>query len=94
MRAEDIFGPPMAAPETRAMSLLRFAFIAVATCTGIGIIAIAALVALFGRVATGGVLLALIVVAAVLGFAYFRTKMRRDDRWLLTRGFDREGEGA
>ena len=91
MRPEDIFGPPMAAPESGAMRRLRFAFIALATLTAAGIAMIGMLADVFGRPGAGGLLALLVIVTALVGMVWLRTKTRRDDRWILSRCFDAEG---
>ena len=93
MRAEDFFGAPMAAPETATMRRLRFAFITLASLSAVGIVAIGGLTALLGRPGAGGLLLALIASAAITGLVFFRVKTRRDDCWIASRGFDRDGNG-
>lgn len=94
MPLERLFGSPMAAPETAAMRKLRFAFTGFAMLSGIGVLGIGLLVKLVGPVIAGGALLALIAVSTVLGLIFFIVKTRRDDRWIMARGFDRSGDGA
>lgn len=93
MRLEALFGPPMAAPETAAMRRLRFAFIGIALATGIAIVLIELLIGSFGRVMTGGVLVVLVALTVLSGVVFVVVKTRRDDHWILARGFDGEGEG-
>ena len=91
---ERLMGPPMAAPETAGMRRLRFAVIALASATALGIVALGLIVHLVGRVAAGGLLAALITTSAFIALVYFIRKARIDDCWLLDRGFDREGQGS
>ena len=37
---------------------------------------------------------ALITTSVLIALVYFIRKARIDDRWLLDRGFDREGQGS
>ena len=91
---ERLMGPPMAAPETAGMRRLRFAVIALASATALGILALGLIVHLVGRVVAGGLLAALITTSVLIALVYFMRKARIDDRWLLDRGFDREGQGS
>ena len=91
MHPEDIFGPPMAAPESAAMRRLRFAFIALATLTAAGVAMIGMLADVCGRPGAGGLLALLVIVTALVGMVWLRTKTWRDDRWILSRCFDAEG---
>ena len=88
---ERIFGPPMAAPETAAMRRLRFAFIGLALICGAGILGIGRLVEIAGAVGTGAILLTLMSASVMIGGVFFIVKHRRDDRWILGRGFDTDG---
>jgi hypothetical protein len=91
---EHIMGPPMAAPESRFMRRLRIMFTVLASTTAVSILLLDMLVMLLGRVATGGALAALITLTALTGTIFFLRKSRIDDRWILDRGFDCEGDGA
>ncbi len=91
---ERLVGPPMAAPETAFMRRLRFVFIGFAGASALGIVGIDLIVALCGRVAAGGALLATIAVACVSGTIFFYRKIRVDNRWIRARGFDRDGKGV
>jgi hypothetical protein len=91
---ERIVGAPMAAPETRAMRRLRFAFTALVSATGLGVLTLDLLVAYLGRAGAGGMLSALIVITTIIGCLFFFRKNQADGRWLLARGFAREDEEA
>ena len=94
IRPEALFGPPMAAPETSRMRRLRIGFIALAALSGLLILGIDFVSGAIGRVATGGLMLVVLTLTTVVGAVFFWIKSRRDDRWIESRGFDREGEGA
>ncbi|MEH6758835.1 MAG: hypothetical protein V7676_15195 [Parasphingorhabdus sp.] len=89
--AEQIFGTPLAAPETVFMRRLRFVFIGSAGATLIGILAIEVVVAVLGRAGAGACLLVLLLIAASSGFWFFFRKIRIDDAWLADRDAEREG---
>ena len=90
--AEQIFGTPLAAPETRFMRCLRFAFIGSAAATVIGILAIDVASAILGRAGAGAFLLLLLLIAACSGSLFFYRKIRIDDAWLVDRDAEREGD--
>lgn len=85
---ESVFGPPMAAPETRAMRRLRIAFIALAASTSIGVLGIGTIADLLGSAGAGGLLLTLGLVTCAVALVFVIRKTRLDDRWILDRGFD------
>ena len=91
---ERLFGPPMAAPETAAMRSLRFSFIGSAAASALGVAAIEAVATMFGRAAAGGALALLLLFTVISGGLFFVWKSRIDERWLLDRSFEREGEEA
>jgi hypothetical protein len=91
---ERLIGLPMAAPETPKMRQFRLIFIALASATTVGISALGMLIHLVGRVGAGGALAALIAATLLVGLVFFTAKSRRDDRWILERGFEREGGGV
>lgn len=90
---ESVFGPPMAAPETRAMRRLRIAFIALATSTSIGVLGIGTIAGLAGNAGAGGIVLALGLVTFGVALVFVIRKTRLDDRWILDRGFDPNNGG-
>ena len=89
--AEQIFGTPLAAPETFFMRRLRFVFIGSAGASVIGILAIEVVAAVFGRAGAGACLLVLLLIAAFSGSLFFYRKIRIDDAWLVDRDAEREG---
>ena len=91
---ERLFGPPMAAPESPAMRSLRFSFIGAAAASALGVAAVGAIAALCGSAAAGGACALLLLSAAISGGLFFFKKSRIDERWILDRSFEREGEGT
>lgn len=91
---ERLFGPPMAAPESPAMRRLRVGFIGSAAASALGVAAIDAVAAMFGRAAAGGALALLLLFTVIGGGLFLVRKARIDERWLLDRSFEREGEVA
>ncbi|ATW05709.1 hypothetical protein [Sphingorhabdus sp. YGSMI21] len=90
--AEQIFGTPLAAPETSFMRRLRFIFIGSAAATVVGILAIDAVSTLLGRAGAGGFFFILLLVASISGCLFFYKKIRIDDAWLVERDLEREGD--
>lgn len=89
--AEQLFGTPLAAPETVFMRRLRFIFIVSAGTIVIGILAIDIVSAVLGRAGAGAFLLVLLLIAACSGSLFFHKKVRVDDAWLVDRDAEREG---
>jgi hypothetical protein len=91
---ERLIGPPMAAPETPWLRRLRwFMICGLETCAA-QILLLDWLIGMFGRVSTGVAVAVSLIVTVVASCLYVVRKSRADDRWMLTRGFDHEGEGA
>lgn len=91
---ERLMGPPMAAPETRGLRLLRWFMICGLETCAVQILLLGWLIDLFGRVAMGAAVAISLAVTIAATALYLVRKSRADDHWLLTRGFDHEGEGA
>ena len=87
-------GPPMAAPETKGLRRLRWFMICALEACAIQVLLLGWLIDIFGRVATGAAVAVSLSVTILTTCVYLVRKSRADDRWLLARGFDREGEGA
>ena len=91
---ERLMGPPMAAPETRGLRRLRWVMICGLETCAVQILLLSWLIDVFGRVATGAAVAVSLATTIVATGIYVARKSRADDRWLLDRGFDTEGEGA
>jgi hypothetical protein len=91
---ERLMGPPMAAPETRGLRRLRWFMICGLETCAVQILLLGWLIGLFGRFAIGAAVAISLTVTIVATCIYLIRKSRADDRWLLSRGFGQEGEGA
>lgn len=87
-------GPPMAAPETLGLRRLRWFMICGLETCAVQILLLGWLIGLLGRVAIGAAVAVSLGVTIVATCLYLFRKSRADDRWILDRGFDKEGEGA
>ena len=90
---ERWIGPPMAAPETATMRILRFVVVASTGASALAIAGIDLIIAQCGRAATGAALLVMISVAVLSAAIFFYRKIRLDGRWLVERGFARDETG-
>ncbi len=73
---------PMAAPETRSLKRMRLVWLLLCVILALSIGQLALLKSLMG-VKGALIPLALLIVAPVLGWRYFRLKRIADDRWLF-----------
>ncbi len=73
---------PQAAPETRQLRLMRFLWMGLCACLGLGVLLIRPIVDGFGN---WGAFAVLVVTLAtpIHGLIYFRKKNRADDEFVL-----------